>query len=342
MKQIKPYLFIIGFLILPLLLVPLIKYAKNSYYTQPIEQKVSHETQPKYGLVLHGGAGNITKERLPDSIAQLYTNQLNKALDIGYQLIELDSSASYVVTEVIKTLENSLLFNAGKGSVFAANGNIEMDASIMDGKTLQAGAVSGVKTIKNPIKAALLVMNHSEHVLLSGSGADNFAMQHNLDIVDRNYFSTKKQKNRHLNNKYKLDKHGTVGCAVLDKSGNLAAGTSTGGMANKKFGRIGDSPIIGAGTYANNNTCAVSCTGHGEYFIRLCIAYQVSSRMKLLNESLATASLTVLNELTESKGTGGFIALDRKGNYTYVFNTPGMFRAVRIKNGDYKVELFQP
>jgi L-asparaginase / beta-aspartyl-peptidase len=251
------------------------------------------------------------------------------------------------IEAAINVLEDSPLFNAGKGSVLTANGKIEMDASVMEGKGLHAGAVAGVRTIKNPISAARAVMEKSPHVLLIQQGAEEFAQIQGLKIVDPEYFFTARRKGE-LKNIQKtsdstetgkiflsedLDKFGTVGAVALDKYGNLYAGTSTGGMANKKFGRIGDSPIIGAGTYADNNTCAVSCTGHGEYFIRLQAARDVAALMEYKELSVKEASEEVIHKkLTALGGTGGMIVLDKKGNFVMTFNTAGMFRG--YKNAD--------
>ncbi len=253
------------------------------------------ETQiQKFGLVIHGGAGTIKKETLPPEIEAEYEAKLTEALRTGYEILNNGGSSLDAVTNVINVLEDSPLFNAGKGAVFANNGLNELDASIMDGKTLNAGAVAGVKHIKNPITLARLVMEKSPHVMLAGGGAEIFARENGIDLVEQEYFYTdsrwkslqraiEKESGKPISSvlsDYDVDKLGTVGCVALDKDGNLAAGTSTGGMTNKKFGRIGDSPIIGAGTYANNNTCAVSCTGHGEYFIRLSVARDISSLME--------------------------------------------------------------
>lgn len=242
---------------------------------------------------------------------------------------------------ILKTIR---FFNAGKGAVLTHDKKAELDASIMEGKTLNAGAVAGVTTIKNPISAARKVMENSPHVLLSNEGANKFAVEQELETVENNYFYTVKSINRIekvLEKEKSIKKHGTVGCVALDMAGNLAAGTSTGGMTNKMFGRIGDSPIIGAGTYANNNTCAVSCTGHGEYFIRYAVAYDVSALMEYKSLSLNEAvSYIIHDKLKNAGGTGGLIAIDKYGNISMQFNTDGMFRASYTENGERIIKMF--
>jgi beta-aspartyl-peptidase (threonine type) len=245
------------------------------------------------------------------------------------------------VERTIRTLEDSPLFNAGKGAVFTHEGKNELDASIMDGSNLKAGAVAGVTDIKNPISAARAVMENSPHVLLSGAGASEFAREQGLEIVPPSYFFTQ-QRWKNLQDILKKEKHGTVGCCALDVHGNLAAGTSTGGMDNKRYNRIGDSPVIGAGTYANNVTCAISCTGHGEYFIRYTVAHDVSALMEYRGLSLAAAADTVVNgKLLRAGGKGGLIGVDRKGNIAMTFNTNAMFRAWAVSRGSTGIEIFQ-
>ncbi|PXY01304.1 beta-aspartyl-peptidase [Marinifilum breve] len=289
-------------------------------------------TQLEYALCIHGGAGTILKKNMSAEREKEYFNKLDEALSIGDSVLKNGGSALDAVELTIHVLENSPLFNAGKGSVFTHSGKNELDASIMWGKDLNAGAVAGVGNIKNPISAARKVMENSEHVMLSGKGASIFAEQEGLTIVDSSYFFTESRWNylQQILNKEremkKTDRHGTVGCVALDKEGNLAAGTSTGGMTNKRFGRIGDSPIIGAGTYANNKTCAVSCTGHGEYFIRLGIARDIASLMEYQNLSLDDATNIVLDKLNQINGLGGFVALDKYGNPAMKMNTSGMYR----------------
>ncbi|HPR31596.1 MAG TPA: isoaspartyl peptidase/L-asparaginase [Prolixibacteraceae bacterium] len=294
-----------------------------------------------YVLVIHGGAGLMSPD-MPQSRQKEYATALDSALSIGRIILENGGMALDAVEQVIAFLEDCPLFNAGRGAVFTWEGKTELDASIMDGSNRMAGAVTGVTRVKHPIKAAREVMEKSPHVMLSGKGADLFARQAGLEMVSRRYFRTKAQRESFHNAKKARmkDKLGTVGCVALDVSGNLAAGTSTGGMVLKRWGRIGDSPVIGAGTYAHNPTCAVSCTGHGEYFIRLGIARDVASRMAYKNLSLEAAAEETLDELTQAGGAGGFIALDREGNIALKFNTPGMFRAYVKQNGEKSVEMF--
>jgi beta-aspartyl-peptidase (threonine type) len=276
--------------------------------------------QQKYALVIHGGAGVMSKSAMTDERQSEYKAKLEEALLIGENLLKNGATSTDAVVEVIKILEDSPLFNAGKGAVFTAKGENELDASIMEGKNLNAGAIAGVKDIKNPITAARAVMENSEHVLLSGKGASEFARQQNLKIVKNKYFFTPsrykslKRLQKQERERTPADNTGTVGCVALDIHGNLCAGTSTGGMTNKKYGRIGDSPIIGAGNYANNKTCAVSCTGHGEYFIRLGVAHDISALMEYKNLEVAEACREEIRKLGELGGTGGVIALDANGN----------------------------
>ncbi len=301
-------------------------------------------TKTNYVIVIHGGAGYSTPESIPEEKQEKYKQKLTEALNAGKDILENNGTCVDAVEKVISILEDSPLFNAGKGSVFTNEGTNEMDASIMEGKTLNAGAVAGVRNIKNPIKAARKVMTNSVHVLLSGNGASKFAASQNLELVDTSYFYTKEKWEYLKKVKEKEDKkskHGTVGCVVLDKYGNLAAGTSTGGMTNKKFGRIGDSPIIGAGTYADNNTCAVSCTGHGEYFIRYAVAYDMSALMRYSGLSVERAAIEIiLKKLKKAGGNGGLIAVDKNGNFTMVFNTSSMFRGYIKQGEEAKVMLF--
>ena len=246
-----------------------------------------------FAIVVHGGAGTILKKNMSDEMELAYKLKLEKAINAGYNILEKNGSSKDAVEQTIKILENSELFNAGKGSVLSNKGVVEMDASIMNGQNLNAGAISGIKTIKNPISAARLVMEKSEHVFLSGEGAEEFAKLQGLDIIDNEYFITETRLKSLLNAKkrdsIKDNKFGTVGCVAIDKFGNITSGTSTGGMTNKKWNRIGDVPIIGAGTYANNNTCGISSTGWGEYFIRNVVAYDISSQIEYKNCLLYTS-----------------------------------------------------
>ena len=299
--------------------------------------------QQKYGLVIHGGAGTILKKNMSPEKEAAYTEKLKEALTTGYKILDSGGTSLDAVNAVINIMEDSPLFNAGKGAVLTEKGEAELDASIMEGKTLAAGAVAGVKHIKNPINLARLVMEESPHVMMIGDGAEEFAKQNNYELVDNKYFITEERRQQYLKIKEAQDqKHGTVGCVALDKTGNLAAGTSTGGMMMKKFGRVGDAPIIGAGTYANNNTCAVSATGHGEYFIRLGVARDISSLMEYKNYSLRQAADEVINvKLTKLGGTGGVIAIDKNGNVTMPFNTEGMYRGYYINGGEPVVKIYK-
>lgn len=303
-------------------------------------------SQQKYALVIHGGAGVMSKAEMNEERQAEYKSKLEEALLKGETLLKNGTSSTDVVVEVIKILEDSPLFNAGKGAVFTSAGENELDASIMEGNKMNAGAVAGVKDIKNPIEAAREVMENSEHVLLSGKGASAFSRQQGLEMVNNKYFYTQsryeslKRLQKQERKRVPSDNSGTVGCVALDVNGNLCAGTSTGGMTNKKFGRIGDSPIIGAGTYAGNNTCAVSCTGHGEYFIRMGFAKDISALMEYKNLGVEEACREEIRKLSELGGTGGVIALDANGNIAMEFNTSGMFRGFIKSTGEKEIAIF--
>ena len=295
----------------------------------------------KIAIVIHGGAGIILKENISKSKEDSIINKLDEAISKGWELLKKGESSEIAVIETIKILEDSPLFNAGKGSVFNSEGKVENDASIMKGNDLNAGASSGTSNVKNPITLAANIMNHSEHVFLSGKGAENFAKNRNLEIVNNEYFHTKFRYNQLLNKKDE-DKYGTVGCVAIDVNGNIVAGTSTGGMTNKKWGRIGDSPIIGAGTYANNGTCGISSTGSGEYFIRTVAAYQVSSLLENHNYDLKKAMYKVIHEkIGGIGGDGGMIGIDKNSNISMEFNTPGMYRAYVNKYGEKEIFLYE-
>ena len=304
-----------------------------------------------YALIIHGGAGNMSIENVSPDNQEKYLAKLNEAADAGINILKENGSSLDAVEKVINILEDSPLFNAGKGAVFTNKGNNEMDASIMEGRNLNAGAVAGVTNIKNPISAARAVMENSEHVLLSGEGASKFADLQGLEIVDPSYFYTENRFNaliKTLENagentdELLMKKMGTVGCVALDKNGNLCAGTSTGGMTNKKFGRIGDSPIIGAGTYANNATCGISATGHGEFFIRYAVAHDISALMEYKRLTVSQSAHEVIqNKLLPVEGYGGVICLDTAGNYAMEFNTKGMFRAYANSEGERIVKIFK-
>ncbi|MFN8258349.1 MAG: isoaspartyl peptidase/L-asparaginase [Bacteroidales bacterium] len=311
---------------------------------------VHSQNKPDYVIVIHGGAGVITRENLTPEAEKAHIEKLNEALTVGENILKQGGKAVDAVLKVIQVLEESPLFNAGKGAVFNHDGIIELDASIMDGQNLGAGAVTGITDVKSPIELAYRVMTHSKHVMLSGKGASEFAKSEGLEIVDNKYFHTKEQwdklqktlENEKKNADNPKEKNGTVGCVVLDKYGNLAAGTSTGGMTNKRYGRIGDSPVIGAGTYANNNTCAVSCTGHGEYFIRYVVAYTVSALMEFKGLSLVEAADFIINKkLVEAGGVGGLIAVDKNGNIAMPFNTAGMFRGYLKAGGEKEIKIYK-
>jgi beta-aspartyl-peptidase (threonine type) len=299
----------------------------------------------KTTLVIHGGAGTLLKSEMSAEKESAYLQALQKALEAGSALLLNGGSALDAVEMAVRTMEDCPLFNAGKGSVFTAIGLHEMDASIMSGKDRTAGAVSGVTSVKNPVSLARLVMEKTEHVLLSGAGAEAFGKEMNVAFEPASYFDEEWRRKQWLSvrgtDEIALDhninpdrKFGTVGAVALDKQGNLAAATSTGGMTNKKYGRVGDSPIIGAGTYANNQTCAVSCTGSGEFFIRGVVAYEVSALMEFKGLSLANACVEVIQKrVLELGGDGGLIALDQQGNLSMEFNTAGMYRGF-VREGE--------
>lgn len=317
---------------------------------------------PKQVLVIHGGAGTILKENLTDEKEQAYIQTLTEALQAGYNALQSGKSSLDAVEVSIQIMEDSPLFNAGKGAVFTHDGRNELDASIMDGKTLAAGAVAGVTTIRNPISAARAVMEKSEHVLLVGPGAEKFAKQIGLNLVEPSYFYTEDRWNGLQNilkedsAKSQLDhdgqpsakmgtinqdnKFGTVGAVALDKQGNLAAGTSTGGMTNKKYGRVGDAPLIGAGTYANQ-TVGISCTGWGEYYIRSVVAYDIAAIMEYKKWSVAEAAQAALDKVAKLGGNGGLIALDKNGQVSMPFNTAGMYRGTITEDGKIEIKIYK-
>jgi len=304
------------------------------------EQTEQTEQKPAWAIVIHGGAGNINPDNLSVEKQRVYKAKLTEALELGSQILKNGGTSLNAVEATIHIMENSPLFNAGKGAVFNAIGQNEMDASIMYGKTGKAGAVAGVRHIKNPISAAIAVMQQSPHVLLVGQGAEDFAQKNHIAIVDTSYFFTERRWDSYQ--KLKEDKHGTVGCVALDKNGDITAGTSTGGMSMKMPGRVGDSPIIGAGTYANNTTCGISATGHGEFFMRHLVAYDVSALMAYQHKSLKDAAHQVIQEkLKPIGGSGGIIGIDLFGNIITEFNTQGMFRGSIREGEDLKVAIFK-
>lgn len=323
--------------------------------TDPQNQKPGPIT-----LVIHGGAGTIERKNMSAEMEAAYQEKLSEALNAGYVVLQNGGKAEEAVMKAITIMEDSPLFNSGKGAVFTAEGLNELDASIMLGRDLNAGAVAGVKTIKNPIKAAWEVLENSPHVMLTGQGAETFAQERGLEMVENSYFRVQRRYNQWLRANGREDeivdeeskemsyidlsheKHGTVGAVALDQFGNLAAGTSTGGMTNKKWGRVGDSPIIGAGTYADNAACGVSATGHGEYFIRAAVAYDIAAQMKYGNKSLEEAAKATIHEKLQGMGgTGGIISLDRQGNVVMEFNTSGMYRGYIKEAGKPQVAIYK-
>lgn len=356
MFKLRHYLFLLLF---PALLT---SCQENTNTPDGNQEKIKEEdtstSEHPFAIVIHGGAGAMQKGMMSDSLENAYKATLEKAVKTGHEILNQGGDAIDAVTETINILENSPLFNAGKGAVLTHDGNAELDASIMVGKDKDAGAVAGVTSVKNPILLAKEVMENSPHVLLSGKGAEEFATENNIELVDPSYFLTERRKkalDKVLKNEVapnnssaSLDmdlsdyKFGTVGCVALDKNGNIVAGTSTGGMTNKRWGRIGDSPIIGAGTYADNETAGISATGWGEFFIRGAVAYDITARMKYAGESLENAAQQVIQkEIPEMGGDGGIIAIDKDGNITMEFNTYGMFRASVDKNGETYVGIYE-
>lgn len=311
-----------------------------------------------FTLALHGGAGTILKEEMTPELEREYKAGLDEALEAGYTILENGGTALNAVKVTVMVLEDNILFNAGRGSVFTKTGQHEMDAAIMDGATLAAGAVAGVHNVRNPVGLALEVMRNSNHVFLSGGGANEFAARHGIRFEPDDYFFSQYRYDQwklisdsdnfvldhsHENVKKPGDKKfGTVGAVACDSAGNIAAATSTGGMTNKQFGRIGDSPLIGAGTYANNNTCAISCTGHGEPFIRGVAAYDVSCLMEYKGLGIHDAMQIVVNgKLVKLEGEGGMIGVDAKGNAAMLFNSAGMYRAMRNSYGKKEIAIYR-
>jgi len=332
---------------------------KNPSETPSSELKLNEKTN-EFAIIIHGGAGTILKKNMSDEKEAEYKAKLEEAIKVGHTILKNGGTSQEAVMKTIQVMEESPLFNAGKGAVFTNAGTNELDASFMDGQTLNAGAVAGVKDVKSPIELAIKVMTNSEHVMLSGDGASQFAAAQGLEIVDPRYFFTQnrfnslervkeKEANKTANKTsafydetIKDSKFGTVGCVALDKNGNIAAGTSTGGMTNKRWGRIGDAPIIGSGTYANNKTCGVSSTGWGEYFIRSQVAYDISAQMEYQQKTLKEATADVIqNKLTNLGGTGGVIALDKNGNMSFEFNTAGMYRASMNDNDELIIKIYK-
>jgi beta-aspartyl-peptidase (threonine type) len=307
----------------------------------------------KFAIAIHGGAGTITRNNMTPEKEKEYKSGLENAIREGIRTLENGGTSLEAIQVAIVLLENNPLFNAGRGAVFTHHGKHEMDASVMEGKSLRAGAVAGIRQIKNPIELAFAVMNNSEHVLLSGEGAMEFARKNNFKEEPEDYFFVQHRYDQwqmalksdqiildHTEDQEK--KFGTVGAVALDIYGNLAAGTSTGGMTNKKHGRIGDTPIIGSGTYANNNTCAISCTGHGEFFIRAVVAHDISCLMEYKGLSLREACETVVQDkLVKLGGEGGLIAIDKEGNIELPFNSEGMYRASMKQGEDLQILIYK-
>ena len=323
---------------------------------------VAQENMPdkthQVALVVHGGAGTIEKDQMTPEREKEYRSGIERALKTGYAILQRGGSSLDAVEAAVRTLEDDPHFNAGRGAVFTSAGVNELDAAIMDGKTLKAGAVASVRRIKNPVSLARLVMEKSPHVMLDCAGAEAFAKEQGIELVDPKYFFTQerwdalqkmqkaaKQGGSGIGGKHFIitdqDQHGTVGAAALDQQGNLAAATSTGGMTNKRPGRIGDSPVIGAGTYANNATCAVSATGDGEYFIRAVVAHEVSNLIEFRGMSVQDAADAAIKQVGDLGGTGGLIALDRNGNVAMPFNTSGMYRGRVDPTGKFIIDIYK-
>ena len=336
--------------------------AKKEPIKTSIEEFSDNEKAENFGIVIHGGAGTILKKNMTDSLEQAYQEKLKEAIMVGHEILKNGGTSMEAVTRTINIMEDSPLFNAGKGAVFTHDETNELDASVMDGATLNAGAVAGVQRIKNPIDLAVSVMDDSPHVMLSGKGAETFADERGFELVDPSYFYTERrfQSLQRIKEKEKIaldhdakvahaidpfikdSKFGTVGCAALDKNGNLAAGTSTGGMTNKKWNRVGDAPIIGAGTYANNATCAVSSTGWGEFFIRAMVAHDISALMEYKGLTVQEAARIVIQEKVPALGgDGGIVAIDKNGNVAMEFNTAGMYRAHMNADGELIIKIYK-
>jgi len=324
------------------------------------ENRPEHQSKmetKKIGLAIHGGAGTIERSNMTPEREREYRTGLERALTAGYEILKRGGSSLDATQAAVRVLEDDPHFNAGKGSVFTSAGTNEMDAAIMDGKTLAAGAVASLKHIKNPISLARLVMEKSGHVMMDSEGAEAFAQENGIELTDQKYFFTQdrwdalqkikaaeKRRTTGARNAFLItdqDRHGTVGAVALDQSGNLAAATSTGGTTNKRPGRIGDTPVIGAGTYANNATCAVSATGDGEYFIRATVGHDVSALMEYYGMSLNDAARAALDKVAKLGGEGGLIAIDHQGNVTLPFNTSGMYRGYVDPNGKFVIEIYR-
>ena len=350
------------FFVLALFSAGALVFAQDQLALPPAANELRSDDQrkmqdEKVGLVIHGGAGTIERSKITPEREREYRAGLERALAAGYEILKRGGSSLDATEAAVRVFEDDPHFNAGKGAVFTSVGTNEMDAAIMDGKTLNAGAVAALKHIKNPVSLARLVMERSGHVMMDGEGAEAFAKENGIELVDQKYFYTPErwdalqkikaaEKNRTGGGGKGLaitdqDRHGTVGAVALDAHGDLAAATSTGGTTNKRPGRVGDSPVIGAGTYANNATCAVSATGDGEYFIRATVGHDVSALMEYCGMSLKEAAQSVLDKVARLGGTGGLIAIDREGNIALPFNTSGMYRGYVDPNGKLVVEIYK-
>ena len=321
------------------------------------QQPEKENKTPNFGIVIHGGAGTILRKNMTPEMEAQYRETLALAIQTGHAILKAGGSSQEAVEKTIHVMEDSPLFNAGKGAVLTADETIELDASFMNGATLDAGAIAGVQTIKHPISAAIAVMEDSPHVMLSGKGAEAFAASQGLELVSPEYFYTERRINalKRVKEKeqqtaftpqewedFKNQKFGTVGCVALDQAGNLAAGTSTGGMTNKKWNRIGDAPIIGAGTYANNASCAISATGWGEFFIRSVVAHDIAALMEYKNLSIQEAARIVIHEkVAKLGGDGGIVGIDKQGNIAMEMNTAGMYRAHMDAQGNLTVKIYK-
>lgn len=313
----------------------------------------------QYTMVIHGGAGTILKKDMTQELEEAHIKGLEEALLAGYAVLEEGGTAVNATKAAVVVLEDNVLFNAGRGSVFSKKGVQEMDAAIMDGASINAGAVAGVRNVRNPVELATEVLHHCDHILISGKGANDFAIKQGIKLEPDEYFFSQFRYDQWTqirdSDAYSLDhthtrleelmkdkRFGTVGAVACDAKGNVAAATSTGGMTNKRYGRIGDSPIIGAGTYANNKTCAISCTGHGEMFIRAVAAYDVSCLMEYKEMSLQDAVKVVVHDkLMKLDGEGGMIGVDAKGEFAMAFNSEGMYRAVKSNSGAYEISIYK-
>ncbi len=307
----------------------------------------------EFGIVIHGGAGTITRDGMTDEMEAAFHASLEAALEVGYRILEEGGSAMDAVIAAVVLMEDDSLFNAGRGAVFTSEGTNELDAAVMDGRDRNAGAVAGVRNIKNPINLARLVMDESPHVFMIGEGAETFGAQFDIETVDPSWFYTERrweamqraQEREQVSSNWHLEENrmiGTVGAAARDRNGDLAAATSTGGMTNKRFGRVGDVPVIGAGTYASNASCAISATGHGEYFIRNVVAREVCARMEHRGETIQEAAdAVVLRQLVDHGGTGGVVGIDRNGHVTLTMNTPGMYRGHYLAGGQPFTAIYE-